>query len=127
MQLAQKLMTRLLETVGERKWGVRPRLMAHIVSTLGAAGAARWFVANLPRYERTLATLGPVRTHLLCVEISVMNGCDYCTFAHGLALELHVFRERGALFPLDEDQLAALNAAPDAERVAALERALAEA
>jgi hypothetical protein len=120
----QRLMTRILEAIGEKKWGVRPKLMAHIVSTLGAGGAARWFVANLPRYERTLGKLGPIRTHLLCVEISVTNGCEYCTFAHGLALELHVYRANGGLFPLDEHQLAALHRVPVETRTAALSAAL---
>ena len=101
--------TRLLEALGRSLWGFSPRLMKEIVGRRGPLGALGWFLANMPRYERTLKVLGPLRTHLLCVEISLLNGCPYCTYGHAYAFELHYLRERGRLFPLDEHEIVALN------------------
>jgi len=100
--------TALLEGVGKRLWGFPPRLMAPIVEQLGPVRALRWFFWNMPRYERTLKTFGGVRTHLLCVAISLMNGCPYCTFGHAYALELVYLRDHGRLFPLDEHAIGML-------------------
>src|SRR6185503_18619269 len=101
--------TRLLEALGRRLWGFSPRLMREIVRRLGSFGALGWFVANMPRYERTLSRLGPLRTHLLCLEISLLNGCPYCIYGHAYAFELHYLRERGRLFPLAEQEIVALH------------------
>ncbi len=98
----------VLEGVGKRLWGFPPSLMAPIVQQLGPGPALRWFVSNMPRYERTLRAFGGLRTHLMCTAISLVNGCGYCTFGHAYAFELIYFRERGRLFPLDEDALDAL-------------------
>ena len=99
----------LLEWIGKRLWGFPPRLMPSIVRQLGGLGALRWFVSNMPRYEATLRAFGPVRTHLLCVMISLRNGCPYCTFGHAYALELAFLREHDALFPLDEQAIVELH------------------
>lgn len=92
---------RVLEGIGQRLWGFPPRLMAPIVARLGAVPALGWFVANMPRYERTRRTLGPLRTHLACTLISLHNGCRYCSFGHLYAVELVHLEQRGELFPLD--------------------------
>jgi len=101
--------TRLLEALGRSLWGFSPRLMREIVGRLGPLGALGWFVANMPRYERTLKVLGPLRTHLLCSGISLRNGCPYCTYGHAYAFEPHYLRERDRLFPLAEDEIVALH------------------
>jgi hypothetical protein len=101
--------TRLLEALGRKLWGFTPRLMREIVGRLGGLGALGWFVANMPRYERTLKVLGPLRTHLLCLEISLRNGCPYCTYGHAYAFELHYLRERDRRFPLDEHEIVGLH------------------
>lgn len=44
--------------------------------------ALSWFEANIPRYDRTLAALGGLRTHLMCVAISLINGCGHGTTGH---------------------------------------------
>ncbi len=54
-----------------------------------------------PRYLTTLHVLGPVRTHLAALVVSLHNGCIYCAFGHGYALELLYLRDRDRLFPLD--------------------------
>jgi hypothetical protein len=92
---------RVLEKIGKQLWGFPPRLMGPIVSQLGATRALGWFVRNMPRYERTLRTLGPLRTHLVCTLISLHNGCRYCSFGHLYAVELIYLDQRGRLFPLD--------------------------
>jgi len=99
---------RLLEALGRSLWGFSPRLMREIVGRLGPLGALGWFLANMPRYERTLKALGPLSTHLLCLGISLRNGCPYCTYGHACAFELHYLRERDRLFPLAEHEIVAL-------------------
>jgi hypothetical protein len=96
-----RLAVRLLERLGRQLWGFPPRLMAPIVDDLGALGALAWFVRNMPRYERTLRVLGPLRTHLACVVVSLFNGCRYCSYGHAYAVELIHLQERGTLFPVD--------------------------
>lgn len=92
---------RVLEGIGQHLWGFPPRLMAPIVAQLGALRALGWFVRNMPRYERTLRALGPLRTHLACALISLYNGCRYCSYGHLYAVELIYLERRGTLFPLD--------------------------
>jgi hypothetical protein len=82
-------------------WGYRPVMIAHIVERKGAVGALGWFMANMPRYLMTMHVLGPIRTHLSCLVISLYNGCRYCAYGHGYALELLYLRDRDRLFPLD--------------------------
>jgi hypothetical protein len=96
----------VLENIGRLLWGFTPRLMPFVVAQLGAVRALIWFVANMPRYERTLRTLGAQRTHLACLAISLSNGCRYCSFGHAYALELLYLQERGELFPVDARILA---------------------
>lgn len=101
-----RLAVGLLEGIGKRLWGFPPLLMAPIVAQLGPVRGVAWFVWNMPRYERTLKLFGPVRTHLMAVVISLYNGCRYCAYGHGYALELVYFRDRDRLFPVDAPTLA---------------------
>jgi hypothetical protein len=96
-----RLAVRVLEWLGKQLWGFPPRLMGPIVHQLGAVKALGWFVRNMPRYERTLRILGPLRTHMACTLVSLHNGCRYCSFGHAYAVELVYLKERGTLFPLD--------------------------
>ncbi len=96
-----RLAVRVLEWLGQQLWGFRPRLMGPIVHQLGAVKALGWFVRNMPRYERTLRILGPLRTHMACTLVSLYNGCRYCSYGHAYAVELVHLEERGTLFPLD--------------------------
>jgi hypothetical protein len=82
--------------------------MAEMVRQLGPLPALGWFVQNMPRYERTLAAFGALRTHLVCSYVSLLRGCAYCTAGHALAFELHYLKERDKLFPLDEQAILAL-------------------
>ena len=88
--------------------------MQPIVAQLGPLSAVRWFAWNMRRYERTLRTHGAVRTHLLCLAISVINGCEYCTSSYAYALELAYLHEHGRLFPLDEHAIDTLRGQPPA-------------
>jgi alkylhydroperoxidase family enzyme len=101
-----RLAVRLLEGLGRQLWGFPPRLMAPIVAELGAVEAVSWFARNMPRYERTLRVLGPLRTHLACTAISLYNGCRYCSYGHAYAAELVYLRERGTVFPVDAHTMA---------------------
>jgi hypothetical protein len=98
---SDRFAVRVLERIGQQLWGFPPRLMGPIVAQLGALRALGWFVGNMPRYERTLRILGPLRTHLACTLISLYNGCRYCSFGHLYAVELVYLEQRGKLFPLD--------------------------
>lgn len=109
-----RLVVAVLEGVGRRLWGFPPNLMAPIVGEFGPLRAPGWFLANMPRYERTLKAFGGLRTHLLAVAISLVNGCRYCTYGHGYALELIYFRDHGALFPLGAKELDELVGRPEA-------------
>lgn len=101
------LVARVLQWCCRRMWGYRPAMIPHIVECKGAGGALRWFASNMPRYLTTMHVLGPLRTHLSCLVISLYNGCIYCAFGHGYALELVYLRERNRLFPLDARTLEA--------------------
>jgi len=92
----------VLEATPKHLWGFLPRLMPVIVERLGPVRAIRWFLWNIPRYERTLKAFGGLRTHLLSTTISLINGCRYCAFGHAYALELIYLRDRGTMLPLDE-------------------------
>lgn len=122
--LSKRAAAAVLRGLTGKLWGQPPFLIEEIVDHLGAASAIRWFVANLPTYEGTMKKWGPVRTHLLCVEASLLNGCSYCTHAHIYAFQLHYFKETGKLFSLDEHEVIALREKPDAEFKATLEEAL---
>ncbi len=78
----------------------------------------------MPRYERTLKVHGGLRTHLMAVAISLVNGCQYCTFGHAYAFELHYLREHARLFPLDENDVEQLLGLPPAVIRARLVEAL---
>ncbi len=120
----EKLSAWALGRIGYRLWGFAPVLMPRIVERLGPLGALRWMGANMPRYERILKEMGPIRCHLACVVASLLNGCAYCAYGHARPIQLYYFRERGALFPLDEHELIALSHLSDQELITRLEQAL---
>jgi hypothetical protein len=122
--LSKRAATGVLRGLTGALWGDAPFLIEEIVDHLGAAAALRWFMANLPTYESTMKKWGPMRTHLLCVEASLLNGCSYCMHAHAYAFQLHYFKETGKLFSLDEHQVIALRDRPDDELKATLQGAL---
>ncbi|RTL69761.1 MAG: hypothetical protein EKK42_06555 [Pseudonocardiaceae bacterium] len=96
-----RTVTGLLQWGCMRMWGFAPRMIPHIVERKGAGGALRWFAANMPRYLTTMNVLGPARTHLAAVVVSLHNGCIYCAFGNAYALELVYLRDHDKLFPLD--------------------------
>lgn len=100
------LVLRLIGRMCTAMWGFTPDVIPAMVTTLGAGRALRWFVANFPRYLVTLSVLGPVRTHLVALTISLHNGCVYCAYGRAHALELIHLRDRDRLFPLDAATLA---------------------
>jgi len=121
--LTERTASAVLEALGKRLWGFAPGLMPEIVAQLGPARALAWFVRNMPRYEQTRSELGALRTHLLALEISLLNGCPYCTFGHALAFELLYLKQHDQLFPVDEHGFVALHGSGEA----LLERRLREA
>lgn len=117
----------VLHGLGRRLWGFPPRLMPALVARRGALRTLGWFVANMPRYERTRSVLGPLRTHLLATTVSLANGCNYCAFGHAYALDLIYLRDHGRLFPSSVEEILQLRgAAPESIREA-LAEALKEA
>jgi alkylhydroperoxidase family enzyme len=103
----QRFVIGLLSVCCRMLWGFVPRMIPVIVQRKGALGALTWFAANMPRMLSTMRVLGPMRTHLACVVISLYNSCGYCAFGHAYALELLYFRDRDQLFPLDARTLEA--------------------
>ena len=102
----ERFVTRLLEAMCQVVWGFAPRMISHIVSRLGPGRAVLWVSASMPRMLWTMHVLGPIRTHLAAVAISLYYGCTYCAYGHAFALELIYLRDRGHLFPVDAHTLA---------------------
>jgi hypothetical protein len=82
-----------------RRWGFPPGIMAPLVQQLGPLRAVGWACRAARRYDRALRALGPLRTHLACVTISLFNGFRYCAYGHAYALELHHLDLHDRLFP----------------------------
>ncbi|GEL18312.1 hypothetical protein [Pseudonocardia asaccharolytica] len=101
-----RLAVGVLEGIGRRLWGFPPLLMPPVVEELGPVRSVAWFATNMPPYQRTLRRIGPLRTHLVCVTVSLLNGCRYCAVGHARALELIYLRDRGRLFPREAEALA---------------------
>ncbi|HLU60168.1 MAG TPA: hypothetical protein VKZ81_32300 [Pseudonocardia sp.] len=112
---AERIVTRTLQAMCRVMWGFAPRMLPHIVGTLGPWRSLAWFAANMPRLLWTLHVLGPVRTHLAAVAISLHNGCTYCAYGHAYALELIYLRDHGRLFPVDARTLAGWRDLPSRE------------
>jgi hypothetical protein len=102
----ERFVTRLLEAMCQVVWGFAPRMISHIVSRLGPGHAVLWVSASMPRMLWTTHVLGPIRTHLAAMAISLYYGCTYCAYGHAFALELIYLRDRGHLFPVDAHTLA---------------------
>lgn len=92
---------RLVGRMCTAMWGYTPGVIPAMVASMGSGPALRWFLANFPRFLLTAHLLGPVRTHLAGLTISLSNGCVYCAYGRAHALELIWLRERDRLFPLD--------------------------
>lgn len=103
-----RVATAVLEWNVRRLWGFPPRLVREIVADLGPYGAVAWFGRNIPRYRRTFHAFGALRTHLMCLAISLVNNCPYCVRGDGLGLQLAYLRNHGKLFPLGERTVEAL-------------------
>ena len=123
----EQLVIRLLEGMCRMMWGFAPRMIPHIVRSLGPGRSVTWFAVNMPRLLWTMHVLGPLRTHLAAVAISLHNGCTYCAYGHAFALELIYLRDRGRLFPVDARTLAHWQDVPPRELALRLRRILQEA
>ncbi|SHL25956.1 hypothetical protein SAMN05443637_122111 [Pseudonocardia thermophila] len=100
------LVIRLIGRMCTSMWGFTPDVIPAMVAEMGAARAVMWFAANFPRFLVTLYVLGPIRTHLAALTISLYNGCTYCAYGRAHALELIYLRDEGRLFPVDARTLA---------------------
>jgi alkylhydroperoxidase family enzyme len=95
------VVVRLIGRTCAAMWGFTPNVMPAMVEQMGQLRAARWFLANFPRFLVTYYVLGSIRTHLAALTISLHNGCNYCANGRIRALELIYLRDHGRLFPLD--------------------------
>ena len=123
----ERIAVRILLLVARTKWGVTAVIMPVIVQRFGPFGAFRWLAKNLPKYERSIVDLGPIRANLVCATASLLNGCSYCTYAHGRAFELYYFEKYDRLFPLDEHEFISLIPLTDESVREKLEASLTEA
>jgi hypothetical protein len=122
-----RVAVRLLEAITRQHWGFAPAILPHLVEQLGPVRAARWMRRNGRRYRRIVHEFGPMRTHLACATISMLNGCRYSAHAHAYALELHHLRKHDRLFPVDTATMTAWTGMPRTELRSRLSDALVQA
>lgn len=103
--LSQKAAKFIIENIIVRLWGFTSSLMLEIIRREGGLGSLLFVVKNMIRFELLMAKWGPIKTHILCVNISILNGCPYCIFGHAYAFNLHYFKDYKKLFPLDSFQI----------------------
>lgn len=123
----ERLVTRMLEGMCRVMWGFAPRMIPHVVRSLGPGRSVLWFAVNFPRLLWTMHVFGPIRTHLAAAAISLHNGCTYCAYGHAFALELVYLRDRGRLFPVDARTLSTWRDLPPRELGQRLRQVLHEA
>lgn len=104
------LATNILELFGKMLWGFKPLLMKDIVDIHGGWKSLSWFASNIPKYEKILKIWGAERTHAMAVAISGINGCPYCTYGHALSFQLHYYKNKQELFPIDEHDMTEFSA-----------------
>jgi alkylhydroperoxidase family enzyme len=121
------VVVRLIGRTCSAMWGFTPAVMPAMVERMGQLRAMRWFAANFPRFLVTYSVLGPVRTHLAALAISLYNGCGYCANGRIRALELIYLRDHDRLFPLDARTVAGWHDLGPREIGARLRAALEEA
>lgn len=117
MNIAKNMSRGMLEFIGSSLWGFKPNLMKDIVDQNGGFSSVTWFARNMPAYERILKEWGPIRTHLLASEISVLNGCPYCTYGHIYALQLHYLQQHDILMTASEDQFVSWHSLDEKEKI----------
>jgi alkylhydroperoxidase family enzyme len=100
-----RVAVRLLEAITRQRWGFPAAILSPLVAELGPIRALRWMDRNRRLYQRAIRTLGPLRTHLVCATISMLNGCRYCAHGHAYAVELYHLRDNDRLFPVDADTM----------------------
>ncbi len=71
-------------------------------------------------YDGLFERWGPLRTHLLASSLSALNGCRSKTQKHIRSFQLHYFKARGRLFPIDEAEFLALTEAGPDEMIESL-------
>mgnify|MGYP001192845240 CR=1 FL=1 len=91
---------RFLDELARRRWGFVPELASFLVTEMGLVRAVIWFTGNLLRYEVALRTLGPLRTHLVGLTVSLVRGCRFAAVGHSYALELVYLRDHNRLLPV---------------------------
>lgn len=122
-----RVTVRLLEALMQRRWGFAPTVLRHLVEHYGPVQSTRWLLSGNQRYESTLRALGPLRTHLAYVTISLFKGCRYCTYGHAYALELYHLKLNDRMFPVDAATMAGWAGLPRPELRARLRDALVQA
>lgn len=110
-----RAVVRTMEATARALCGYTPRVLEFVVADLGPLRAIRWMAAHMPRYKRTMRVLGPLRTHVACLVISLVNGCRHCAFGQAYALELLHLRDRDELFPVDAHTLSGWIGLPNEE------------
>jgi alkylhydroperoxidase family enzyme len=120
----ERVAVRLLEAFTRQHWGYPAKIVPYLVAELGPVRAVRWVLRTRRHHERAVRTLGPLRTHLACATISMLNGCRYCTHGHALAVELHHLHKSDRLFPVDAATMTGWTGLPRAELRSKLRDAL---
>lgn len=106
---------RYVEAAFRRDWGFPPNLTRPLVEEFGTLAAVRGVNRHKRRYDASRRALGSLRTHLVCVTISLLNGSRYSAHGHAYAAELHYLERTDRLFPADAETIASWAGRPRAE------------
>lgn len=126
LSLVERAVLSATGVVGDLFMGYTVGFAEELVRQHGLGGLVKFSRATLGVLEDLIRALGESDAHLLSAFASFWNGCEYCTYGHVLAHNLHWYHETQRLFPLDEQDVTALMRRSDDEVAAELRRLLAQ-
>jgi hypothetical protein len=100
-----RLLLRGIHAINRLTLGYSAPFLDEVVRHYGLRGAMTRLGRVQEIAELLEARLGERDAHLMIGFASLWNGCGFCTLGHIHAANLAHFRDTGALFPLDEDDL----------------------
>jgi hypothetical protein len=116
----QRLFVRFLDWSMTKQEGAPQPLSPYLVKTLGIPGFFRWVKSITEGLQLLETRYGKSLPQLLLGFAGLMTGCQYCGVCHVYTYNLMVYRDKGALFPLDETLVPQLQAMRDDDLLAEL-------
>ena len=93
---------------------------SEMVRTYGIGGFFRWAGAATKAIALLESRFGAMEAQLLVGTAALLNGCTWCGQGHVLAANIIHHKATGALFPIDDREVNALQRMPDPELLAHL-------